>query len=99
VYINVRKNGGNWTLLLVMITDSKGNYYYEWTPTDTGTYELQATCEYDIDIVGSESEIRTITVNAVGVPLDIYIYAAFVATTIILAGASAVYLFRKRTAR
>jgi len=96
VYINVRKNGGDWTLLLVMITDSKGNYSYEWTPTDTGTYELQAMCKYDIDILGSESEIRTITVKAVGVPLDIYIYAAFVATTIILAGVLAVFFFRKR---
>ncbi len=99
VYINVRKNGGDWTLLLVMITDSKGNYSYEWTPTDTGTYELQAMCKYDIDILGSESEIRTITVKAVGVPLDIYIYVAFVATTIILAGVLAVYFFRKRIAR
>jgi len=94
VYINVRKNGGEWTLLLIMITDSRGNYSYEWTQTETGTYELQAMCEYNMEIAGSESEVKTITVSAV-TPLGLYTLAIVAGAAVVLAVALAVFFFRR----
>jgi PKD repeat protein len=92
--INVRKLGGTWSLLQTVTTDAEGNYSYEWTPKEPGTYEVQVIWEGDVNTRGSESEIKTVKVNA-PTPLEIYTYAAVGAIAIIGAG-FAVYFLKKR---
>jgi hypothetical protein len=95
ITINVRKDGGVWTFLpTTVVTDSQGNYSYEWTPAEAGTYEVQTLWEGDVNTLGSESEIRTVTVEAAA-STDIYMYAA-AAVIVIAVALLAVYFLRKR---
>jgi hypothetical protein len=95
VTINVRKDGGAWTALpTTVVTDSQGDYSYDWTPTEAGTYDVQTLWAGDVNTHGSESEIRTVTVEA-AVSTDIYLYAA-AAAIIIAVALLAVYFLRRR---
>jgi hypothetical protein len=95
VSIFVSKDGGEWTLLpQTDVTDSQGNYSVEWTPTEAGTYEVQAKWQGDDITERSESDVKIVQVQAAGFQ-DLYIYAG-VGAIIILATLLAVYFLKKR---
>jgi len=93
VIIRARKDGGEWTSIATVATDSQGSYSYEWKPTEAGTYEIQAVWNGDVNTLGSESETITVTVQP-GFQIP-YVYIG-VGVAVVLVVAVAFYLLRKR---
>jgi len=86
VTIQFMKSGAEkWTLLDTVETGSNGNYDYDWTPNETGTYKVKASWEGDEFTLGHESEVKTLEVKGATVFPLIYVIAAVVAIIIIAA--------------
>jgi len=75
-------------------TDENSTYLYDWTPEETGTYEVIASWEGDENTLPSESEILTIKVKEA--PSNIVLYAAAVVAIIIMAATIGVYFLKVR---
>lgn len=63
VSIQCRPEGGTWTRLVSVTTDSGGGYSYTWTPTTAETYEVRASLEGDESTLTSESTWQTVKVQ------------------------------------
>ena len=52
-----------WNTLSPVTTDENGQYTYEWTPTEPGTYKVKASWEGDLNTERAESIEETVTVE------------------------------------
>jgi hypothetical protein len=93
VTIRVNKDNAGWTTAGTATTDADGNYEYEWTPSEAGTYQVRASWDGNTNYLDSESTTTTVTVASTGLG-DVYIYIA--AGAIILVAVVAVVLFLRR---
>ena len=60
----LRRLGGleTWSVQTIRLTDENSRYSYVWMPLITGTYELKASWQGDLNTFGAESSIITVTV-------------------------------------
>jgi hypothetical protein len=93
VTIRVNKDSTGWTTAGTATTDAEGNYEYEWTPSEAGTYQVRVSWAGNDNLLDSESETKTVTVSSGGLG-DVYIYIA--AGAVILIAVVAVVLFLRR---
>lgn len=82
-----------WINITTVTTSSTGGYAYDWTPTETGTYEIKASWPGDSNTYGAESEVKTLKVTSK--PLPILEIAAILAAIAVVA-AIVVYLRKVR---
>lgn len=57
------QDGYEWSLLATVVTDSGGQFSYQWTPVSVGTLYLKAEWSGDSDHQGAVSEICTVTIS------------------------------------
>ncbi len=98
ILIQGRPNGGDWTTIATVSTDSEGGYSYVWSPTTAGTWEVKASWNGDETRLPSESQTQSIIIEAAsggdgtGFPW-LYLIAGIIVIAIILI---AVFLFLRR---
>lgn len=63
VTIQFRSSGGTWSELRTVITSQTGYYSVSWVVTTAGTYEVKASWLGDTRTEGTESEVKTVTVQ------------------------------------
>ncbi len=96
ITLQYRLVGQSWTTLSTTTTDTLSNYKFTWTPTSTGTYEVQATWQGDANTETCQSNVQTITVKEAetqGIPIE---YVAITLAAAIILVVVAVYLLRIR---
>jgi hypothetical protein len=93
VTIRVNRDNAGWTTAGTATTDADGNYEYEWTPSEAGTYQIRASWDGNTNYLDSESVTKSVTIASTGLG-DVYIYIA--AGAIILVAVVAVVLFLRR---
>jgi len=62
VEIYISRDGYQWNILTSVITNMRGQYTYQWTPSLSGTYHFKACWSGDADHVGAESHLSTLEV-------------------------------------
>jgi len=99
VTIEYRLIGENWTTLATVTTDSGGKYSYNWTTTESGSYEIKTSWEGDANTLADESDVWSVTIEES--PADeepateIYLFAA-AAAVVIIVSATTVYVLKIR---
>jgi len=96
ITLQYRLEGQSWNTLSTMTTDAQSNYQFPWTPTSTGTYEIQATWQGDANTEACQSEPQSITVKeaeAQGIPME---YVAVTLALAIILIVVVIYLVRIR---
>jgi len=83
VTIRYRLAGGSWETLGTTTTDSNSQYSHTWTPTQAGTYEIQASWAGDTTTDSDESDIQSIEVEPSPTNIGIYLIGAAVAIAVI----------------
>jgi len=63
VTIQFRLSGGTWSELRTVKTSQTGYYSVSWVVTTAGTYEVKASWPGDTRTEGTESEVKTVTVQ------------------------------------
>lgn len=63
VDIYVSRDGYQWSLLTIKVTDVQSRYSHQWNPTSSGTYYFKACWSGDADHTGGESNVSTLQVN------------------------------------
>jgi hypothetical protein len=94
VTIQYRPSGGTWALFAIVTTDSEGNYSYDWTTTEPGSYEVKASWEGNDNILAAESVVWTVTVKEPAT--NIYLYAVMAVAVVIAVSATVVYVVKIR---
>jgi hypothetical protein len=94
VTISVNKDGAGWTTAGTTTMDEDGNYEFDWTPSEAGTYQVKASWDGNSNTSGAESDLKTVTVAASGLG-DIYIYIA-AGAVILIAVVAVVFFLRRR---
>jgi len=84
-----------WTVLDTVTTGDNSQYSHDWTPTAAGTFEIKASWNGDLNTVGDESDIKTITVQEASTMPDPTLFM-IVGIIIVIAVAVAVYFIRFR---
>ena len=96
ITLQYRRTGESWSTLSTMTTDAQGHYQVTWTPTSTGTYELQATWQGDPNTEACQSSVQTINVEeteGLSIPIQ---YVIIAAALVIILIAIVVYFIRVR---
>ena len=99
VTIEYRLIGENWITLATVTTDSGGKYSYNWTTTESGSYEIKTSWEGDANTLADESDVWSVTIEES--PADeepateIYLFAA-AAAVVIIVSATTVYVLKIR---
>ena len=95
VTIQNRTSGATeWDTLATVETDQNGEYTYTWEPGTTGTYEVMASWEGDLETLRDDSDVLTLKVKGKGgIPLEV---VAVVAVAIIVIAAIVVYFVKIR---
>jgi len=83
VTIRYRLAGGSWETLGTTTTDSNSQYSHTWTPTQAGTYEIQASWAGDTTTGSDQSSIYTLKVEASSPP-NILLYAGIGAAVVVV---------------
>jgi len=94
VTIQYRPSGGNWTTFATVTTDSEGNYSYDWTTTEPGSYEVKTGWEGNDNTLAAESDVWTVTVKEP--TTNIYLYVAMAIAVVIAVSATVVYVVKIR---
>jgi hypothetical protein len=94
VTIRVNRDSTGWTTAGTATTDAEGNYEYEWTPSEAGTYQVRVSWDGNVNTLDSESETKTVTVSSGGLG-DVYIYIA-AGAVILIAVVAVVFFLRRR---
>jgi len=96
VTIMTRLENNTWVTLPIVKTDDNGQYSYVWTPSASGTYEVQANWQGDQATQSSMSALTVIKVKDKQSEMTTYVIIAVIAVGIL---ASAGYLVRIRSLR
>jgi hypothetical protein len=98
VTIYARKGEAEWVSIATPVTDDQGYYSFEWEPTETGTYDVQAKWSGDANTLAGESDVKQVEVNAAsaGVPMDWIIFGAIGIAAIVIVGLAIYFMRIKR---